>query len=276
MYTAGQTIPRYSRDAARNTENSSRDLISSSCGCSQAVSQPDPGKDCSPPPQLVPAPTDDQVKAALAKALQSAEFQSAPQLRSFLSFVVHATLDKKQEKIKGYTIAVEALGRPDDFNPVVDPIVRVEAARLRRRLEKYYAGSGAQDPVHITIPKGSYAPAFYPAGPGPAASTADKLSAFDGGDTLVEARPAQESAAFQPQADMRAADSGSPERAVAAATGPGTAGSLADAPEPAGHGQAAWDLTGRLRALPRQRVSLWFVLAVGTGCFVAGFLAASF
>ena len=91
-------------------------------------------------------------------ALQSREFQSAPQLRAFLGFVVRATLNNEQEKLKGYTIAVEALGRPEDFNPVTDPIVRVEAARLRRRLEKYYAGSGAADPVRIVIPKGSYAP----------------------------------------------------------------------------------------------------------------------
>jgi|GEM_PF-1784271 len=275
MYTAGQTIPRYSRDVARNAENSRRD-VPSPRERGQAEAPPDPKNGDSQSQPRADVPTDDQVEAALAKALKSAEFQSAPQLRSFLGFVVHATLNKKKEKIKGYTIAVEALGRPDDFNPVVDPIVRVEAARLRRRLEKYYAGSGAQDPVYITIPKGSYAPAFHRAGSGPAAGTADKLSAFDGGDTLVEAGPAPESASFQLRADIQAAGSGSPQRAVAAVPGPGTAGSLAGAPEPDGHGQAARDLTGRLRALRRQRVSLWLVLAVGTGCFVAGFLAASF
>ncbi|GAB4514117.1 MAG: hypothetical protein Tsb0019_11880 [Roseibium sp.] len=107
-----------------------------------------------------PSPERSQVQSALAAALQSREFQSAPQLRSFLGFIVGAALNDEQEKLKGYTIAVEALGRPQDFNPVTDPIVRVEAARLRRRLAKYYAGSGAADPVRIDIPKGSYAPEF--------------------------------------------------------------------------------------------------------------------
>ncbi|TYC67714.1 hypothetical protein FMN63_16830 [Stappia sp. BW2] len=106
---------------------------------------------------------EEQIQAALIDTLNSPEFQSAPQLRAFLGFVVHATLNRQQEKIKGYTIAVEALGRPEDFNPVTDPIVRVEAARLRRRLEKYYAGSGADVAVRITIPKGSYAPEFHSA-----------------------------------------------------------------------------------------------------------------
>lgn len=118
-----------------------------------------------------PAITDERVQAALVTALQSREFQSAPQLRAFLGFVVRATLNREQEKLKGYTIAVEALGRSEDFNPVTDPIVRVEAARLRRRLAKYYAGSGADDPVRIVIPKGSYAPEFQPAHASPLPKT---------------------------------------------------------------------------------------------------------
>lgn len=104
--------------------------------------------------------SDVQIMAALERALDSAEFQTAPQLRSFLQFVVHAKLSGQQEKLKGYKIAVEALGRSTDFNPVLDPIVRVEAARLRRRLARYYKGTGISDPVRISIPKGSYAPEF--------------------------------------------------------------------------------------------------------------------
>ena len=108
-----------------------------------------------------------EVQDVLLRALNSPEFQSAPQLRVFLAFVVDAALNNQTDKIKGYTIAVEALGRPEDFNPVTDPIVRVEAARLRRRLSRYYSGTGKSDPVRIVIPKGSYAPTFEapPAGP---------------------------------------------------------------------------------------------------------------
>lgn len=107
-----------------------------------------------------PGCSSESVRAALVSALESPEFRSAPQLRSFLDFIVCAALEQNQEKIKGYTIAVEALGRSEDFNPVTDPIVRVEAARLRRRLAKYYAGTGASERVRIVIPKGSYAPEF--------------------------------------------------------------------------------------------------------------------
>lgn len=106
----------------------------------------------------VDAPSDDQVRDALKSILASSEFRSVPQLRAFLNYVVCAVLDKRVDEIKGYTIAVEALGRDPSFNPVTDPIVRVEAARLRRRLSDFYEGSGNAEPLRITIPKGSYVP----------------------------------------------------------------------------------------------------------------------
>lgn len=94
------------------------------------------------------------------RIIGSATFRSAPQLASFLSYIVKATLLGRQHEIKGYTIAVEALGRPDDFDPVSDPIVRVEAGRLRRAIDSYYAGEGAHDPVRIMVERGSYVPRF--------------------------------------------------------------------------------------------------------------------
>lgn len=105
-------------------------------------------------------PTSEEIGAALARITQSDGFRSSPQLVAFLSFVVDSTLAGASDRIKGYTIAVEALGRPDDFDPQSDPIVRVEAARLRRALDRYYAGSGANEPVEITLPRGSYVPVF--------------------------------------------------------------------------------------------------------------------
>lgn len=103
-------------------------------------------------------PDNEAVRNALKSILASAEFKSVPQLRAFLNYVVCAVLDDRVEEIKGYTIAVEALGRDPSFNPVTDPIVRVEAARLRRRLSDFYEGSGAAEDLRITIPKGSYVP----------------------------------------------------------------------------------------------------------------------
>lgn len=97
---------------------------------------------------------------ARERIINSAVFRSAPQLASFLNYVVKTTLLGRRHEIKGYTIAVEALGRPDDFDPVADPIVRVEAGRLRRAIGAYYAGEGADDPVRISVARGSYVPQF--------------------------------------------------------------------------------------------------------------------
>lgn len=103
-------------------------------------------------------------RAALARVLASDEFVSSPRLTEFLRFVVEATLAGRADEIKGYTIAVEALGRPSSFDPQTDPIVRVEATRLRRALERYYASVGPEETLDIVIPKGSYVPQFKPRG----------------------------------------------------------------------------------------------------------------
>lgn len=107
-----------------------------------------------------PSPSEDEARCILNKILSSPEFSSVVQLRAFLAYIVTAAIENRPEEIKGYTIAIEALGRDTSFNPASDPIVRVEAARLRKRLSSYYAGTGSDDPVIIEIPKGSYAPVF--------------------------------------------------------------------------------------------------------------------
>ena len=77
------------------------------------------------------------VRMALDGLLASETFRASPQLAAFLRFVVEATLRGESGRIKGYTIGVEALGRPENFDPQIDPIVRVEATRLRRTLDRY-------------------------------------------------------------------------------------------------------------------------------------------
>jgi tetratricopeptide (TPR) repeat protein len=99
-------------------------------------------------------------RAAAARVLASSAFQASPNLAAFLRFVVEATLAGQADRIKGYTIGTEALGRGRDFDPQTDPIVRVEAGRLRRTLYSYYANGGADDPVVIALPIGSYVPTF--------------------------------------------------------------------------------------------------------------------
>lgn len=92
--------------------------------------------------------------------IKSDVFSRSPQLGAFLCFVVEAVLRGKGDRIKAYTIGVEVMRRDVKFDPQIDPIVRVEATRLRRAIERYYGGPGADDPVIIDLPRGSYVPVF--------------------------------------------------------------------------------------------------------------------
>jgi tetratricopeptide (TPR) repeat protein len=109
---------------------------------------------------LAECPKPDDVRVALKHMAESEAFRGSPQLIAFLRYVVEATLRGDHDRIKGYTIAVEALGRAEDFDPQSDPIVRVEAIRLRRAITRYHAASGGRDPVAIDLPLGSYVPVF--------------------------------------------------------------------------------------------------------------------
>jgi hypothetical protein len=105
-------------------------------------------------------PGEKECHEQLARILASGTFVAAPQLANFLRFVVTTTLQGYGDRLKGYTIGVEALGRSADFDPQTDPIVRVEAGRLRRALARYYAGSGRDDPLVIDLPRGTCVPTF--------------------------------------------------------------------------------------------------------------------
>jgi tetratricopeptide (TPR) repeat protein len=115
--------------------------------------------------QATERPGEDEIRAALEHMAASEAFRGSPQLVAFLRYVVEETLRGASDRIKGYTIAVEALGRAADFDPQADPIVRVEAMRLRRALGRYYANSGKADLVVIDLPLGSYVPMFRRAAP---------------------------------------------------------------------------------------------------------------
>jgi hypothetical protein len=105
-------------------------------------------------------PTAEEIRAAMERIVASSGFVRSPQLVAFLRFVVESTLCGDTVHIKSYTIGVEALGRGERFDPQIDPIVRVEAARLRKALASFFAGQGAGSPVTIEIPLGRYVPRF--------------------------------------------------------------------------------------------------------------------
>lgn len=102
----------------------------------------------------------DQIRSQLERILQSPQFCSAEKLRRFLSYVVERSIDGQAAHIKQYTIAVEALGYDEEFNPLEDSIIRIQARRVRWALDEYYHDQGLNDPVLIRLPKGTYAPLF--------------------------------------------------------------------------------------------------------------------
>src|SRR5262249_45778376 len=105
-------------------------------------------------------PSPDEIRDELTRITASDVFNNSPQLVAFLTFIVEAARAGKSDRLKGYVIAVEVLRRDVNFDPQIDPIVRVEATRLRRALARYYAGPGGGDDVLIEIPLGGYVPAF--------------------------------------------------------------------------------------------------------------------
>jgi adenylate cyclase len=105
-------------------------------------------------------PSPDAVRRELGHILSSPDLDASRRSREFLAFVVDEALAGRGDALTQAMIATRVFGRRSDFDPTADPIVRIQAGRLRRSLERYYLLSGGQDPVRIELPKGSYAPVF--------------------------------------------------------------------------------------------------------------------
>jgi adenylate cyclase len=108
----------------------------------------------------IAVPAAESVQQQLNRILTSSEFKATDVQKSFLNFVVETVLAGRSHEIKGYTVATQVFGRGEDFNQATDPIVSIQANKLRRALERYYLVAGQNDPVRIDIPKGTYVPLF--------------------------------------------------------------------------------------------------------------------
>jgi tetratricopeptide (TPR) repeat protein len=108
------------------------------------------------------------VRGQLQRILASSPFLNSRRASQFLRFVVDRTL-AGEDGIKEYLIGIEVFERSQDYDPKDDPVVRIEAGRLRKKLAEFYAGPGSDDPIVIELPKGGYVPVFRerPAGAGP-------------------------------------------------------------------------------------------------------------
>jgi len=100
------------------------------------------------------------IEEQLHRILSSIEFRATARQKKFLRFVTQMFIEGRAGEIKGYTVATDVFGRKTDFDPSTDPIVSVEARRLRRALDHYYLTAGRRDRIRITIPKGAYVPLF--------------------------------------------------------------------------------------------------------------------
>jgi TolB-like protein len=105
-------------------------------------------------------PTPEEVRSELETILGSRSFASSTRLSRFLRFVVERTLAGDGERLKEYVLGVEVFDRDENYDPRIDSIVRVEAGRVRTKLEEYYGGEGVGAALRIRIQKGGYAPLF--------------------------------------------------------------------------------------------------------------------
>jgi hypothetical protein len=107
-----------------------------------------------------PPPDSDSRWRLVQRIVASEEFQRAAQLRNILLYVSRAAIQHPDTALHEYQIACDVLGRQADFNPALDNIVRAQVSHLRRKLAQYYEREGKNEPIVVTIPKGSYLPAF--------------------------------------------------------------------------------------------------------------------
>ena len=103
----------------------------------------------------------EEIRAELRRVSNAPTFETSERNRRFLEYVVDETLAGRADRLKGYNIATSVFGRPVNFDPQADPVVRMEAGRLRRSLERYYLTDGSGSRIRIVLPKGTYVPEFH-------------------------------------------------------------------------------------------------------------------
>lgn len=152
---------------------------------------------------LEPDPEDwsaDAIRAELHRVLRSSEFDTSERNRRFLQYVIEESLAGRAGRIKAYNIATQVFGRDVNFDPQLDPVVRMEARRLRRALERFYLTDGKTSALRIAMPKGGYAPEFLSSVVSPAATGEPKSNA--GAEWLAGGRASSISvAAFDAEGD---------------------------------------------------------------------------
>lgn len=110
--------------------------------------------------QIQPGPDAAAIRVQLSRLKENPVFIGSDRLVDFLQFIVEATLDNRAATLKEAVIGNAVYGRNPPYDPRIDSTVRVEARRLRRKLDEYYVGVGKSDPIRIGLPIGGYVPSF--------------------------------------------------------------------------------------------------------------------
>ncbi|HXT68640.1 MAG TPA: tetratricopeptide repeat protein [Vicinamibacterales bacterium] len=110
---------------------------------------------------LPATPTEREIRDQIERIASSAAFRPSDRLKHFITFVASQALAGKGDNLKEYAVGVQVFGRESSFDPRTDPVVRVQARRLRARLERYYKEEGQNDQILVDMPKGGYAPVFH-------------------------------------------------------------------------------------------------------------------
>lgn len=108
----------------------------------------------------IAVPSPEAVRTQTDRILASPDLKRSQSLSRMLRFVVEETLNGNGQELKEYRLGVDVFERGADFDPRIDPVVRIQAAKLRSRLAEYYASEGRDDRVQISIMKGGYVPTF--------------------------------------------------------------------------------------------------------------------
>jgi TolB-like protein/Tfp pilus assembly protein PilF len=104
--------------------------------------------------------TEAKAPEQLERLLASKAFRQSDRLKRFLSFIVEETIAGRGDRLKEFVVGVEVFGKPTSFDPRNDPIVRVQARRLRTQLARYYREEAVDGELLIELPKGGYSPTF--------------------------------------------------------------------------------------------------------------------
>jgi hypothetical protein len=102
------------------------------------------------------------IEAQLARLLANPYFSHSRRFPSFLRYIVNATINGQADALKERTLGIEIFGKDPDYDTAIDPIVRVTAAEIRKRIAQYYQDPGHEQELRLSLPPGSYIPQFHP------------------------------------------------------------------------------------------------------------------